>query len=613
MSARKNWTCLLLAAACTVLFPTWTADRTLAFSNSWFSVLIFAALFLFFRYCAGKTFGTRMKRYTYVLGLLFSVMTCWGYYLEVDGKVPYKSLPVLASVPLFAWAIALLLRVLWTWLEETETRLNAETQAGPAGRWDRAAAWLNGHPAAAAALLLVCWLPCYLATFPGGFHYDATSEMNQLANGFNGNFPLLHTVIVTRLLPAMYRLTGSYNTGIAVYTVTQMIVVSAMFTHILCKLYRQGVNKRLLTALFLYYALFPVVPMMATQMVRDILFSILLVYAVFLFYLMASETETFMRSRWKPFLLGLVFVLALLARNNNAGAVMYAAVFGVSALVWFLYRKTYLRGGTIFAVTSAGGYLILSMLLVRLCQPMVPADMGASLSLFSQPLARAFVTEPELWSFEERVTYIQYFNGDDGVYVAENADPTKGRLTVDGDLGEFLRFWLQIGMKHKKCYLDAILANTRQMWFPASVIDGYQEAGVGEYDPYDKCYYFFSDTIEKPGELIDLLPPANAFYTAIGLYLSFEKIPVVSMLFSIGFQFWILLNCVFYVRFRRCGHLYVPLAILLGYMLVSAFVPLVLLRYFAAVFLAMPLILCFTVQPVPARLPSRSPASRDAL
>ncbi len=114
------------------------------------------------------------------------------------------------------------------------------------------------------------------------------------------------------------------------------------------------------------------------------------------------------------------------------------------------------------------------------------------------------------------------------VYVAENADSTKSRLFVEGDLPAFLRFWAKVGLKHKK------------------------------------CYYFYSDSIEEPGVFLNLLPGVNRFYQKIGLFLSFERIPLLSMLFSIGFQFWILLNCAFYVMYRRCRHLYVPVLILLG-------------------------------------------------
>ncbi len=79
--------------------------------------------------------------------------------------------------------------------------------------------------------------------------------------------------------------------------------------------------------------------------------------------------------------------------------------------------------------------------------------------------------------------------------------------------------------------------------------------------------------------------------------ISFEKLPVISMLFSIGFQFWLLLHCVFYVLYRKCGRLMLPLTVLLAYVLLSSFAPLVLVRYYGALFLAFPMTLVFTLCP----------------
>ena len=62
------------------------------------------------------------------------------------------------------------------------------------------------------------------------------------------------------------------------------------------------------------------------------------------------------------------------------------------------------------------------------------------------------------------------------------------------------------------------------------------------------------------------------------------------MLFSIGFQLWLLLFCLFYALARKRRSLLLPIAALLIYVLCSAFTPLVLLRYYGALFLAMPII-----------------------
>lgn len=185
-------------------------------------------------------------------------------------------------------------------------------------------------------------------------------------------------------------------------------------------------------------------------------------------------------------------------------------------------------------------------------------------------------------------------------YCPENADQTKRRINIQNNFWDFFMFWCKIGTEHLGCYIDAILANTQNMWYPDSVIDGYNQVfkEVGEpYYDYDKCYYSITSDLEEPAEHMNYLPMVLNYYTQIGLNISFEKLPVVSMLFSIGFQFWLILNCFFYVMYRRLYRLVLPLTIILGYMLISACVPLVLLRYFAAAFFAVPMLIVFTIQP----------------
>ena len=77
------------------------------------------------------------------------------------------------------------------------------------------------------AFILICWLPLFLAYYPGMFNFDSTGEITQINSGnYSANFPLIHTL----LLGAFYRLgglMGSYNTGIALYTIAQCAAVAA--------------------------------------------------------------------------------------------------------------------------------------------------------------------------------------------------------------------------------------------------------------------------------------------------------------------------------------------------------------------------------------------------
>ena len=46
--------------------------------------------------------------------------------------------------------------------------------------------------------------------------------------------------------------------------------------------------------------------------------------------------------------------------------------------------------------------------------------------------------------------------------------------------------------------------------------------------------------------------------------ISYEKIPVVSLLFSPAFHFWLVLACLFWAFYRKARQQYLPLTVLIA-------------------------------------------------
>lgn len=590
------------AALSAALFPRFLSDSSLSFSNSMFSVLFFCAVWFMLRSASKLEQDKSMRLYTHALGFLFSTMTAFGNALENLGAVPYTALPFAASVAVFTHICAQLLALLWTFLQKNEGRFAAHAvQSMRTPRLCSLITRVLEKPLLLPALLLLCWTPCYISTFPGNLIYDASYEYYQLADGFSRSFPLLHSAIVTRLFRASELLTGSVNAGVAVYVIAQMLLMAALFSHIVRRFHSQRLHPLLLGVLVAYYALFPVVHLLVTCTTRDILFSALLTWLVYLFYCLACEPDRFMGSVRHVILLASVLVLTLLSRNNNSGPLAAVLLLILCALVGVSFGRKHIRNVFVFAASSLVFFFGINAALVSLCQPLYNSPPSSSMSILAQPIVRAYTLHGQEWTEEERAEFESYFTMETLEYVPQNADPAKGNLQVRyANLKPFIRLWIKIGLRHPACYLDAVLANTVQMWFPASVIDGYTVRGM--YPGYDKCYFYFGRYVEEIGSRLNLLPSVFAFYEHIGLSLSFEKIPVISMLFSIGFHVWILLHCVFYAAYRKARPLFWPLLILSVYTLCCAFVPLVLLRYFGALFLSFPMTLVFTLCPSAAHI-----------
>lgn len=581
----------------TCLLPSFLTDVTIGFTNSFFSIIYAAALYLL----SGRYFTTshtkREITLTHSFGFLLSCMTAFGRSVEISGEVKFRNIPFWLAILFYSHIFGCLLSLLWKKLALFEKKFSPwRPKSKAAQKVNGAVIYLMEHPAWIALLLLFSWLPCYIALFPGGFSYDATDEFNQQFTVYNNEFPRLHSVLIIKFLNKVYQFTGSYNTGIAIYAGIQMVLFSAMYTHILVGLYRQKINHIVLLCALFYCALFPVIHLTVTHVGRDTLFAGLMTYTLFLLYLLANDKNRFMESRWKPLLLGIVISLAVLSRNNGSQQAMLVLLLILNIFIWGFTWKTSLRGKVIFSVCNLVFYFTISFLLTAICQPIHLSTKNASLSLPSQTLGRAYFYEPEKWSKDDIACLSHYVNMKHLRYCPELADPTKARIkndVLEDDFWGFLKFWARMGCKCPGSYADALIAQTRYIWYPDSLIDGYVRAGV--YENSDKCY--FGVGIEPPGTATHLLPAVENYYRDIGLSLSFERIPILSMLFSIGFQFWVILNSMFYAVYRRCKHLYLPMGFILMFLLLTFFVPIVLLRYFMPVFLFFPITIAMTVQP----------------
>lgn len=584
---------ILLALAGAVLFPQLTGYDAVGFTGSVLPLVLFVALLALLR--ATDLKGWRLVLFSHLCGGVFAVLTAFGFHLGESGAVPYGEVSLWLTVALYTHLYARALGGLWLLLENNEPKLGA----APKNRAAAALEWSLGKWYIILPLLLLCWLPCWLATYPGNFVYDATKEFSQLEKGWMGDFPMLHSVLTVKILQWSFEATGGYNTGIALFTVAQMGLLAGMFTHMLCKLRSLGTNRWVLLAATVYCALFPAVHVLVTAMLRDILFAGLLTYSVFLLWLMCRDVKGFLGSWWKPIGPAVVIVLTIFARNNNTSNALPFVLAGIALVLFLVGGKKGWKGALSFGVTALAFYLALGAVLGSICTPISPASRNASLTVFSQTLGRAYTLEKDNWEAGDQIEIMGYFDLKNMRYCAENGDSTKGRLRLESyeEQQEFMAFWAKMGRQYPAHYADAILLNTRSAWFPGVVMDGYQERDIGIYEGYEKCWFYYGWHIEEPGVLESKLPALHDWYEDLCLQTSFEKVPVLGLLFSVGFHFWLVVGCLFYAFYRKARQLYLPLLVLIGYALASMCAPLMLLRYFAALILAFPLVLAFWVQP----------------
>ena len=142
----------------------------------------------------------------------------------------FRSAAMWLSILILAWIAALLVRFFW---ELLAARLGGQQscQASPdtlisekggevfADGREETGKEKAGRFLLRAGVIFLCYIPVFLAVYPGFFVYDAQDEYLQVVTrSFSTHHPLLHVLLLGGIIQLVYKLTGSYNLGIACYT-----------------------------------------------------------------------------------------------------------------------------------------------------------------------------------------------------------------------------------------------------------------------------------------------------------------------------------------------------------------------------------------------------------
>lgn len=591
-SGGKKLMALCLSIAGTMLLPAYISDATISFSNSFVSIAWAAVMFILFWQCYDRSHTRRELVHTHTLGFILSFMIAAGRAIEQTGSFFPISVLKAVSIMFYTHALACVISFVWEKLSRQKSGKPA-TQSDNAGL-ERFLSFAAAHPWLIALGLLLCWLPCYISFFPGGFRYDIHAEFNQQYDTYLSCFPRLHSALLIGCLNAVHSLTGSYNAGIAVYCAIQMVFFSAVFTHMLVVFYRQKISVVLLCILWMYYAFFPVIHLSITNAGRDTLFALLFVYLVTLLYEISCNVESFTRSKGKPICVGTALALTVLSRNNTSELIIMLLLIVLLGVAWLRFHKVCKRGMAVCAVSCLVVYLSLSLVLGAVCSPMEKANQGAALGILTQTLTRAKTDDPKKWSEKDNADFDRFVDTENLKYCAELADISRGAMNEDAiksDIRGFVWLWFRMGFKCPAAYLNAFTAQTRYGWYPDSVIDGYIRAKI-----YPDEKSFFTPGVAPPGNKVHIWNSGEEFYRKISCDISFEKIPIVSMLFSIGFHNWLVLHCLFYAVYRRSKKLYLPLGVMMAYLMICLLLPIVIMRYYMPLYLLFPLTVVITVR-----------------
>lgn len=450
------------------------------------------------------------------------------------------------------------------------------------------------------ALILLCWLPCYLAYYPGICAYDVTVQTGQIESGaYNDHHPIAHTLLLAGSMRMGEALFGDANTGLGLLVAVQMFCLAGALGWGLALLRRQGANEMLVWCLLLLNMFYPFHMYMSVSVSKDVFFSVFFLLQMLALYELIRRREAGFGGCDVLF-----FVSALgmqLFRNNGRYAMLVLLVVLAAALVFG-------KGGRRFwgrmlldcAVSLVVGSLLLSGLF-----KVTGAEQGDRREMLSMPiqqLARCMlyhggvgVLPEDDGSMEEQdKALINDFLLDESYreYRPDIADPVKrhtNTYVARYRAGDFIKTYLNLLCSYPGDFVNAALAvNAGYLYVGdeshAFINENGEDRGLGyvqtrwvEAELNPRGLYKDSKW-ESLHELLEKWADENAYL----------RLPVLRYLFVPGVFLWLYLLLLSWLAVRKRYAECVPLALAGGYYLTLFLGPAVQLRYLYPLMIVLP-------------------------
>jgi len=448
-------------------------------------------------------------------------------------------------------------------------------------------------------IIFICWIPVFLAFYPGAFVYDAQDEYVQVASrAFTTHHPLTHVLLLGGCVCFGNKFLGSYNAGIAIYTIFQMIVLSGIFAYTVSFL-RRKLSKGICVAVTLIYGLFPIFPMYAVCSSKDTLFTgaflLLLVQLIRFSEVMFNTDNANVKELCKQnkgsIAALLLFMIAMMLLRNNGVYVILAMLLLTLLVAAFSACKR--RRILVFSALFAAGLLLYKGIDISLAT-VLQADDSENQEILTVPiqqLARTYKYSPEIFSKEEKEVLFSYIPEDIlQIYDADLSDLLKAHFNnqqYSKTSSDFWKLWMNELAKKPVTYLNAWFMTSYGYWYPDTVINVYGGQQRFTFQYGDSSYFGFET--EQPGVRDSKFPWLEEQYRRMSLEIYQQDVPVISMLFSPGFLFWMFMGSILCCIYKREYTWLLPFGCIFLLWGTAILGPTFLVRYVLVLWFALPL------------------------
>lgn len=312
--------------------------------------------------------------------------------------------------------------------------------------------------------ILLCWIPYFLALFPGVLTPDSISQFDSVANGFkivSDHHPVLHTIFIGIIYKLGYLLFNNVNLAVALVSLSQMIIMASIFSYFVKFLYNKKTSKYILISIILYFSLSPIHAYYSITMWKDVIFGGLVLLFIIVLIQIDDNNTLNLRLFFKFILIS---ILMLLFRNN--AIYMYIIIL---PFICFHFKNIIKNISIACLVVFSIFFLIKGPIFNKF--GITKSSSSEYIAMPLQQIGRIVYKEASLNEYEyEMINNLIPVPIIKEVYNPMNVDAIKFNKNYNSNIFdenklEYLKLWLNIVRKHPSISVEAYLNSTLGYWY----------------------------------------------------------------------------------------------------------------------------------------------------
>ena len=372
--------------------------------------------------------------------------------------------------------------------------------------------------------IVLCRIPWLLYSYPGIMTPDSINQIEQILGmkPFSNHHPWVHTLTISLFYNIGTLFTSDLNDAFVFFTIFQICFMAFSASYLIWVISKYTKSLPLLCSLIAIYAFLPYHNVMALCIWKDVMFGgTLLLFCTSLFYLLKEGiTKKTCASTILYFISGF---LMCVYRSNG----WYAFILTFPFLLIAFRKQWKLMYPLHFALLAL--VLVVKGPVMDHYEVKQP-DFIESISIPLQQVGRVIATGQELTPEQNelirKIIKTEYVPELYTEYISDNMKELVRTYNPDyliSHKGDYLKLWIELGLKYPDIYLDAYVAQTRGYYSPSAVylvaeVDGIIDSDTGLY----REYLISGKLIVKLREILiklqDMIPLYGAFWSMGSLF-----------------------------------------------------------------------------------------------